>query len=167
MDSDSTVVLFRTLPPRSRLSPKEKNALKSFASDLTSNVAPGRTFTCLITDDREMRKLNSGFLGHDYATDVLSFPSEDARLGDLAISIERAEEQAGEFGHPRVDELRLLMLHGLLHLLGHDHEKDRGEMARAERKWRSFFSLPPALIARASVSGPGAARSRRVAEVAQ
>lgn len=149
MDPDSTVVLFRSLPPDSRLTAAERNALKNFAIDLTGQVAQGRTFTCLITGDKELRKLNHDFLGHDYATDVLSFPSEDVGLGDLAVSVERAEQQARDFGHSRVDEIRVLMLHGLLHLLGHDHERDRGEMARAERKWRSFFLLPVTLINRA------------------
>jgi probable rRNA maturation factor len=149
MEPDSTVVLFRSVPPDSRLSPIERNALKTFAAELTREVAQGRTFTCLLTSDKELRKLNADFLGHDYATDVLSFPSEDATLGDLAISVERADQQASQFGHSRLDEIRVLMLHGLLHLLGHDHERDRGEMARAERKWRAFFRLPLTLIARA------------------
>jgi probable rRNA maturation factor len=148
MDPDSPVVLFRTLPPALRLSAEEKSALRKFALDLSTKVAQGRPFTCLITQDREMRKLNKEFLQHDYPTDVLSFPSEDAGLGDLAISVERAEAQAREFGHDRIQELQVLMLHGLLHLLGHDHERDRGEMARQERKWRSEFKLPATLIAR-------------------
>lgn len=150
MDPDSTVVLFRTVPAEFRLIASEKSALRSFAAELTEQVSLGRAFTCLFAGDRELRKLNNNFLGHDYATDVLSFPSDDARLGDLAISIERAAEQAREFGHSRVDELRVLMLHGLLHLLGHDHERDGGEMARAERKWRSIFRLPATLIGRKS-----------------
>lgn len=150
MDPDRPVVLFRALPARSRLSTEEKNALRNFAVDLSARVAQGRAFTCLITKDREMQKLNKDFLQHDYPTDVLSFPSEDAGLGDLAISIERAEAQAREFGHDRVEELQVLMLHGLLHLLGHDHERDRGEMARAERKWRSEFNLQATLIGRTS-----------------
>lgn len=158
MDPDGTVVLFRSLPADSRLRASEKNALRSFAHELMANVSEGRAFTCLFTDDRELKKLNSDFLGHDYATDVLSFPSEDAGLGELAISVERAIEQARQFGHERTDELRVLMLHGLLHLLGFDHERDRGEMARAERKWRSFFNLPSTLIARASRGTPGAVR---------
>lgn len=148
MDADSTAVLFRTLPPLARLSARERNKLRSFALELTINVADGRPFTCLITSDRELRKLNRQFLNHDYATDVLSFPSEDVGLGEVAISVERAEAQALEFGHKRVDELRVLMLHGVLHLLGYDHERDRGRMGREERKWRSFFNLPATLIAR-------------------
>ena len=149
MDPDSTTVLFRTLPPKSRLSSKEKSALKSFAYNLAAKVAEGQTFTCLITNDRELQSLNKEFLGHDHPTDVLSFASEDAGLGDLAISIERAEAQAREFGHDRMQELRVLMLHGVLHLMGHDHEQDRGEMARAESKWRTVFDLPTTLISRA------------------
>ena len=92
------------------------------------------------------------FRGKDYATDVLSFPAEpsDARhLGDLAISTLRARAQAREFGHSTEDELRILMLHGVLHLLGHDHETDRGRMARVESRWRKELGLPNGLIERA------------------
>jgi len=93
--------------------------------------------------------LNKQFLGQDYATDVLSFPSGmPGHLGELAISVERAEEQANSFGHTLVDEIRVLMLHGLLHLAGMDHETDRGAMSRAESKWRSHFDLPVTLISR-------------------
>jgi probable rRNA maturation factor len=152
MDPDSTTVLFRTLPPQSRLSSKEKSALQNFAYDLAAKVAEGRTFTCLITSDRELQKLNREFLGYDYPTDVLSFATEDTGLGDLAISIERAEAQAREFGHDRMQELRVLMLHGVLHLVGHDHERDHGEMARAESKWRTVFDLPTTLISRRTQS---------------
>lgn len=155
MDPDSTVVLFRTLPLRFRLSAAEKNTLKKFARDLSQNISNGRPFTCLITTDREMQKLNKDFLQNDYPTDVLSFPSQDATLGDLAISIERAEQQALEFGHDRIDELRILMLHGVLHLLGFDHEVDRGKMEREERRWRDFFQLPPTLIGRSALAAGG------------
>lgn len=108
---------------------------------------------CLVTNDRALRKLNREFRHHDTATDVLSFPAPESEvpgdtLGDLAISVERAAAQAAEFGHSTYDEVRILMLHGLLHLLGYDHETDRGQMARAERKWRTHFELPANLIAR-------------------
>jgi probable rRNA maturation factor len=105
----------------------------------------------MIADDRELLRLNREFLGKDYPTDVLSFPSPESSggLGDMAISIERATVQAREFGHPVVDELRILMLHGLLHLTGMDHERDRGAMAKAEQRWRQEFSLPNSLIERA------------------
>ena len=126
-----------------------KRELKTFASDLQTRVAEGRPFTCLFTDDRELQRLNRMFLGNAYPTDVLSFPSpEEASLGELAISVERAREQASEFGHQLSEELRILMLHGVLHLLGHDHERDRGRMARLEERWRNEFGLPAGLIER-------------------
>lgn len=149
MSSDGSTVLFRGLSGKSKLSVAEKRQLKSFASILTQKVADGRSFVCLITTDNELHKLNSQFLGHDYPTDVLSFPcAHVAELGDLAISIERAEVQARKFGHSRLDETRILMLHGVLHLLGMDHETDEGEMARLECLWRDQLALPNTLILR-------------------
>jgi probable rRNA maturation factor len=150
MSPDGSTVLFRELPDTVKLSLAEKRQLKNFARVLLQEAVGGRAFTCLVTNDDELRKLNSQFLQHDYATDVLSFPSgaSDGELGDMAISIERAEAQARAFGHSRTDEIRILMLHGVLHLLGMDHETDRGEMARAERKWRDQLGLPNALISR-------------------
>ncbi len=121
-----------------------------FARTLQFHVADGRRFTTLISDDKELRRLNGQFLGNDYPTDVLSFPEEDGAgfLGELAISWQRAAEQAPEFGHEIGDEIKILMLHGLLHLLGMDHEKDRGKMARAEKRWRKELGLPAGLIER-------------------
>src|SRR5581483_5048690 len=112
-------------------------ALSAFARKLQEQVAKGRTFDCLITGDAELRKLNREFLGKDYPTDVLSFPSgispgqagRPTPLGDLAISVARARAQAKEHGHSTEEEVRILMLHGVLHLLGMDHETDRGRMA--------------------------------------
>jgi probable rRNA maturation factor len=123
---------------------------------ITRCVAAGRAFTCLVTNDRELRRLNNDFLGHDYPTDVLSFPAPNANgnLGEIAISAERAAAQAQEFGHSTVDEIRILLLHGVLHLTGMDHEADQGEMQRSEEKWRAEFGLPGALIARATASRP-------------
>ena len=149
MDPDGGSLLFRAIPPECGLSAEAKRLLKDFARTLSNRIAEGRAFTCLITNDKELRKLNNTFLGHDYATDVLSFPSQEkGDLGELAISAERASAQAREFGHTLSDEIRILMLHGILHLTGLDHEKDRGKMARAERKWRAEFGLPDTLIAR-------------------
>jgi probable rRNA maturation factor len=142
-------LLFRALPKQSRLAVVDRNELKNFADLLAKNLADA-SFTCLLTGDRELRRLNRSFLGSDYPTDVLSFPAYGSAsdLGEMAISIDRAKAQADEFGHSCLDEIRILMLHGLLHLSGHDHERDNGEMARAERKWRSAFGLPVTLIAR-------------------
>ena len=100
---------------------------------------------CLIASDAELQKLNRKFRGKNYATDVLSFPPED-----IAISFDRAAAQAAELGHSVEDELRILMLHGLLHLAGMDHETDGGAMARAEARWRKRLGLPSGLIERAT-----------------
>ena len=126
-----------------------KRELKAFAAELSARVADGRPFTCLFTDDRELQRLNRMFLSNDHPTDVLSFPSPNEHaIGELAISVERAREQADAFGHDLSAELRILMLHGVLHLLGHDHERDRGRMARLEQTWRRDFGLPAGLIER-------------------
>lgn len=131
-----------------------RRELREFAGQLSARVTGGRTFTCMLTDDRELIRLNRMFLGNDYPTDVLSFPSGGgASLGELAISVERAQDQAEEHGHSAVDEIRILMLHGVLHLLGMDHESDRGAMARAERRWRREFDLPAGLIERTRQPG--------------
>jgi probable rRNA maturation factor len=126
-----------------------RRELRAFADQLRDGVAGGRPFTCMITDDRELARLNRMFLGREYPTDVLSFPAGGPGiLGEVAISVERAREQAEEHGHDPVDEIRILMLHGVLHLLGMDHEHDRGAMARAEKRWRQQFGLPVGLIER-------------------
>ena len=150
MSQSGSTVLFRALPTNNNLSPEEKRLLKSFARTLGTRAASGRPFTCVIADDAELRRLNNAFLGHDYPTDVLSFPSHSnsEELGELILSVERAAEQGAEMGHSRIDELCILMLHGVLHLCGMDHEADAGEMARAEQKWREELSLPVTLIAR-------------------
>ncbi len=160
MSPGDSTVLFRALPERISLQPSERRLLRDFARKLSEELANGRPFACLITSDRELLRLNNHFLKHDYATDVLSFPSadEDTTLGDIAISAERAKSQANEFGHSQADELRILMLHGVLHLCGMDHETDHGEMARAELKWREALQLPATLIERTS---PSARRTRR------
>src|SRR4051812_23681545 len=114
--------------------------------DFLGRISRGREVTCLITGDRELRQLNRQFHGNNYATDVLSFPNDNG--GEIAISIDRAAAQAAEYGHSTFDELRILMLHGVLHLRGFDHENDSGEMARAELRWRKKLGLPTGLIER-------------------
>lgn len=124
-------------------------ALEAFAEVLRKRVAKGREFHCRITNDEELQALNNNFLGKDYPTDVLSFPSDEPdRIGDIAISLNRARAQARQFGHSPEDEIRILLLHGVLHLTGLDHESDNGEMRRAEARWRKKLDLPVALIQR-------------------
>lgn len=149
MSPDDSTVLFRAIPTSFKLSLQEKRLLTEFAKMLLSELTSGRPFSCLITSDSALRRLNRKFLQHDYPTDVLSFPSDEPGMfGELAVSIERAAEQAKELGHSTMEELKVLMLHGVLHLTGMDHETDKGAMAKAEAKWRKHFGLPATLIER-------------------
>jgi probable rRNA maturation factor len=96
----------------------------------------------LITDDARIRKLNRRFRDIDRATDVLSFPDGDelpsglTLLGEVVISLDAARRQAIELGHDEIRELSELVLHGVLHLLGYDHENDRGQMNALEIELR-------------------------------
>jgi probable rRNA maturation factor len=144
MASERSSILFRV---RSRA--LRRRELLEFARRLEADVASGRPFCCLVTGDEEIRGLNRQFRKKDDATDVLSFPATAAdRLGEIAISFDRAREQAAEFGHSVGDEVRVLMLHGVLHLVGMDHQRDRGEMRRVEQRWRRRLDLPAGLIER-------------------
>lgn len=152
MSPGDSTVLFRA-PSTSNLSASERRAIREFANYLTRELAPQSTFTCLISSDNELQSLNKEFLSHDYPTDVLSFPSlpGSADLGEMAISVEHAAIQASAFGHGILDEIRILMLHGFLHLTGLNHETDGGEMASVEERWRLHFALPNSLIERSHV----------------
>ena len=166
MSPEGSTVTFRRVPENLRR--QLEGPLQRFLSTLETEVAAGNPFDCLLTTDAELRRFNRIFRGHDAPTDVLSFPVGGAvrqalrfagpfpipsvnlgpRLGDLAISLPRARAQARQFGHELEHEIQILMLHGLLHLLGMDHETDGGRMARAERRWRERFGLPHGLIER-------------------
>jgi probable rRNA maturation factor len=141
----SCTLLFRRAGPG-----LDRALVRRWAGRIAGEVAPGRALLCLITDDTELARLNRDFLGHDYPTDVLSFPAPapDGGLGELAISAGRARAQAAEHGHAVETELAVLLLHGLLHLLGHDHATDRGRMRRLETRWRRTLGLPGGLIER-------------------
>jgi len=110
------------------------------------------TVNVLLTTSVEMRSLNRRFRGKDKPTDVLSFPAEpDLQrkfAGEIAISAEMAAQNAHALGHPPAQEVKILVLHGILHLRGYDHECDNGQMARRERQLRAKLHLPPALIER-------------------
>jgi probable rRNA maturation factor len=155
---EGSSVAFRRVPATLR-----RADIARFARTLQKEVAKGRPFDTLIAGDAELRRLNRDFRGQDYPTDVLSFPAacptnatvgqavppaSSAFLGDIAISLPRARAQARAFGHGIEQEIRILMLHGVLHLCGHDHETDSGAMARAEKRWRAKLGLPNGLIER-------------------
>ena len=105
--------------------------------------------TIVFVSDAAMRKLNQQFRGKDSATDVLSFPSQPesfeadtaTNLGEIVISLDRAQAQAKENGLTLVNEVEQLILHGLLHLCGHDHETDDGQMNRLELKIRKRLEI--------------------------
>jgi probable rRNA maturation factor len=108
-----------------------------------------RDATIVFVSDAAMRKLNRQFRGKDSATDVLSFPAQpesfeteaEANLGEIVISLDRAQTQAQDNGLTLVNEVEQLILHGLLHLCGHDHETDNGEMSRLELKLRKKLGI--------------------------
>jgi probable rRNA maturation factor len=119
--------------------------------------------TVLLTTDAAIARLNKQFRGKNKATDVLSFPvagpGAEGMAGDLAISVTTALGQAAEQGHSLSMEIKVLVLHGLLHLAGYDHEADEGQMARRERLLRAKLKLPQGLIER--VAGiPSGAKAR-------
>jgi probable rRNA maturation factor len=145
MSTAVSSVLFRHPSPSRRI---PRRTLRAFLAELVQSAGRRRPVTCLITTDRQLRELNRKYRRKDYATDVLSFPSTNGGPGELAISLDRAMQQAAEFGHPVEQELRILMLHGVLHLAGMDHETDSGQMARAEARWRKRLGLPPGLTER-------------------
>ena len=145
-DPDTSLVLFRRI--RGGL---DRERLQRFARTLRRRVAR-EDFTCLITGNAELRRLNRQFRGKDHPTDVLSF------IGEMAISAGRARAQAAQFGHSVEEEIEILMLHGLLHLNGMDHETDRGQMRRAEQDWRKRLKLPAALTERRARPRPEGTR---------
>ena len=109
----------------------------------------------LITTSAKMKSLNRRFRWQDKPTDVLSFPSEPGQkkpfAGEVAISAEIATKNAHALGHSPAEEIKILVLHGILHLRGYDHERDNGQMARREKKLRAKLRLPSGLIERTSI----------------
>ena len=108
------------------------------------------TVEIAILPDAQVKALNCKYRRKNTGTDVLSFPGTGRYLGEIAISRGIAQKQARLLGHSLSTELRVLALHGLLHLLGYDHEGDNGRMARLEARLRRKARLPLGLIARSS-----------------
>lgn len=128
--------------------------LRAFLTKAKSVVGLHGEVSVLLATDATVRALNRDFRKRDKATDVLSFPVDEfpgvapKQAGDLAISVETALKQADEQGHSLQIEVKILMLHGLLHLAGYDHETDNGQMARKESALRKQLDLPTGLIQR-------------------
>jgi probable rRNA maturation factor len=132
--------------------PVDIDALEKIAESLSTNDVE-----LVITDDTTMRELNAEYRDKDSITDVLSFPLEspfteqsvfDIPLGSIIIAESFVKAKAEEHGHSIQDELSLLFIHGMLHLLGFDHETDDGEMREREKELIEAFDLPKSLIVR-------------------
>ena len=119
--------------------------LRPWLERLLDELSPGsRSLGVRFSGDREMRRVNRQYRDKDKATDVLSFPGDGGHLGDILISVPVARQQAGEAGHDVERELKILLLHGILHCMGYDHEADQGEMERLERRLRrTWITSPP------------------------
>ena len=140
-----------TLTDRDRRLPSART-LSRFLSEAQAEVRLRGEVSVLLTTDHAIRRLNRQFRRVNKATDVLSFPAPKLTAGevagDLCISVPTALRQAREQGHALAVEIKVLILHGLLHLAGFDHEADHGQMARRERILRGRLGLPQGLIER-------------------
>lgn len=123
--------------------------VRDFVALVGKDLADGQEFSVVVSSDEAVRRANGQFRQVTETTDVLSFPDgEDGHLGDILISAARAAQQAAEYGHSVEREIQTLVLHGMLHLNGYDHETDEGQMRRAEEALRVQYGLPSGLIAR-------------------
>jgi probable rRNA maturation factor len=128
-----------------------KTALSGFLSRAQRSARLRGAVNVWVTSSRNLRRLNRQFRGKDEPTDVLSFPHRDrsAQLaGDIAISADIARHNARLLSHSLAEEIKILALHGLLHLAGYNHERDGGRMAREECRLRKRLQLPAALLER-------------------
>jgi probable rRNA maturation factor len=152
-------------PPRStiaaRREPLNKRDLARFAELAIRAAGCSGPVSILLTSDERIRELNREFRGKNVPTDVLSFPAvawefeagnghRSRSAGDLAISLETAARQAESLDHPLATEVKVLILHGVLHLAGFDHETDDGEMAGKEKRLRRQLGLPSGLLERSA-----------------
>jgi len=152
-------------PPSSPTTPAlSKSGMTRFLNRARTAVGLEGEVDVLLADDSTLRRLNKTFRGKNKATDFLSFPAPaeiaQDHAGDLAISLETAARQAATYGHSLRDEVRILLLHGLLHLSGLDHETDNGEMAMREADLRRELGLATTLIERVTKSAKPAKRRR-------
>lgn len=129
-----------------------ESSLERFIARAKAKVGLRGAVSVLVTNNREMQELNYRFRRQDKATDVLSFPALRGTVtrfaGDIAISSEIATANAKQLGHSAAEEVKILALHGVLHLRGFDHERDDGAMARKEHNLRRELRLPMGLIER-------------------
>lgn len=164
---EPTIILERKVPGLTQ------HTLGSFVVKACRAVGLRGVVTVLITGNRQIRQLNSRFRGKNHSTDVLSFPAllsfpdlgfANGYAGDIAVSLDVAGRNARSMGHSISREVQILVLHGILHLAGYDHESDAGEMARKEQLLRQQLALPTGLIERSSHQrGSNHGRGKRAA----
>jgi probable rRNA maturation factor len=151
---------------RKRIAGLSASSLERFVRRARHELRLRDSVNVLVTSSAVLRALNRRFRGKDKTTDVLSFPSpqmvrKPARVaGELAISLDIARENANHLGHSVAEEVKILVLHGILHLAGFDHERDHGEMAREEARLRQKLSLNTGLLERSRSSGRPVDRKR-------
>lgn len=135
--------------------------LRAFLREAAAAIPLEGKVSVLLTTDEAMKDLNRRFRRKNKPTDVLSFPPAQLEVqgkesasktlaGDLAVSLDTAARQAEHWGHSLQVEVKVLLLHGLLHLAGFDHERDEGQMRRREQTLRTRFGLPSGLVERVS-----------------
>jgi probable rRNA maturation factor len=147
---------------KKKLAGVSERSLAGFATRARKAAGVQGQVQVLITSSEELRELNRRFRRKDKPTDVLSFPAiVDGEAGDIAISADIASKNAYQLGHSLDEELRILILHGILHLGGHDHETDKGEMEALESELRDRLKLPSSLIARTTRPAKKSTRRRK------
>ena len=138
-----------------RVADLTKVALDRFVARARRAAGLKAVVNVVLTSSAQMKSLNRRFRGKDKPTDVLSFPAEPGArkqfAGEIAISAEIASQNARALGHSPAEEVKILVLHGVLHLRGYDHECDHGQMARREKQLRAKLHLPLGLIERALI----------------
>lgn len=156
INAEKKLVIFRK-----RIAGLSRSTLERFVLRARRAVHLRDTVNVLVTNSRELRSLNRRFRGVDKPTDVLSFPAAPSTnrrtrrvAGEVAISADIARKNAANLGHSVAEEMKILLLHGVLHLAGFDHEQDRGEMARRESQLRRSLNLHTSLIERAEAHAP-------------
>jgi probable rRNA maturation factor len=153
---------------RKKVAGLSEAALAKFVTRARRSVGLRGAVSVLVTSGRELQGLNRRFRGKNKPTDVLSFPAMPGVMrdfaGDIAISAEIAAGNARRLGHTGAEEIRILVLHAVLHLAGYDHERDDGEMERKEAGLRKSLGLPVALIERSrrTIPGKGLAANRKL-----
>jgi probable rRNA maturation factor len=162
-DGDDLVIF------QKRVAGLSETALDRFVTRVQRTTGFKGEVNVFLTSSAQMKALNHRFLRKDQPTDVLSFPAEPgdrkSLRGEIAVSVEIAARNARILGHSSAEEIKILILHGMLHLRGYDHERDHGRMARRERQLRLALNLPAGLIERSATgkqpdSAPKVTRSR-------